>query len=273
MDADFYSDEITDHARKTITQKYNIKTKLNVTVKTDIKSLRFEPSSINLYSEDVKTTDDDGRVYYDFDRRYHGKDESGYDEYGCWVNGDKLFVAYKDGNSRVFIYNAEEGFVSNDGYDAYPEVENWALKEGNNYVRIWYRGAYCTLKVFLDSPAQRAARAKAAREAAKAAASNINKATVSAADIKKASDLGATSVTLGASVKKIQKNAFKGTNITYVEVKTKKLKAKSVKGSLKGSKVSTIKVNIGKKKVNKQYVKKYKKIFTKKNAGKKAKVK
>ena len=52
-------------------------------------------------------------------------------------------------------------------------------------------------------------------------------------------------------------------------VKTKKLKKKSVKGSLKGSKVKTVQVKVGKKKVNKKYVKKYKKIFTKKNAGKK----
>ena len=69
------------------------------------------------------------------------------------------------------------------------------------------------------------------------------------------------------------KNAFKGTKIKTIVVKTKKLKKKSVKGALKGSKVKTVKVQIGSKKVNKKYVKKYKKIFTKKNAGKKAKVK
>ena len=105
------------------------------------------------------------------------------------------------------------------------------------------------------------------------AASNINKTTVTAKDIKKASNLGATTVTLGKNVKKIKKNAFKGTKIKTVVVKSKKLKAKTVKGSLKGSKVKTIKVKVGSKKVNKQYVKKYKKIFTKKNAGKKVSVK
>jgi len=112
----------------------------------------------------------------------------------------------------------------------------------------------------------------AEKEAAKKAASNINKSTVTAADIKKASNLGATTVTLGAKVKKISKNAFKGTKINTVIVKTKKLKKASVKKALTGSKVTKIKVNIGKKKVNKTYVKKYKKIFTKKNAGKKVKV-
>ncbi len=79
-------------------------------------------------------------------------------------------------------------------------------------------------------------------------------------------------VTLGKNVKTVKKNAFKGSKVTKVIVKTKKLSAKSVKGSLKGSKVKTIQVKVGSSKANKKTVKKYKKIFTKKNAGKKAKV-
>ena len=47
----------------------------------------------------------------------------------------------------------------------------------------------------------------------------------------------------------------------------------NVKGSLKGSKVKTIKVKVGKAKTNKSYAKKYSKIFTKANAGKKVAVK
>ena len=61
-------------------------------------------------------------------------------------------------------------------------------------------------------------------------------------------------------------------NAKTLVVKTKKLKKKSVRGSLKGSNVKKVKVQVGSKKVNKKYVKKYKKIFTKKNAGKKVKV-
>ena len=83
----------------------------------------------------------------------------------------------------------------------------------------------------------------------------------------------AKKVTIGANVSTIQNVAFKGSKVTTLIVKTKKLKKTSVKGSLKGSKVKTIKVKVGKKKVNKKYVKKYKKIFTKKNAGKEATVK
>lgn len=74
------------------------------------------------------------------------------------------------------------------------------------------------------------------------------------------------------NVSKIGKKAFAKTKTKTVVVKTKKLTKKSVKGSLKGSKVKTIKVKVGKKKINKKYVKKYKKIFTKKNAGRKVKV-
>ena len=70
----------------------------------------------------------------------------------------------------------------------------------------------------------------------------------------------------------INAKAFKGTKVKTLTVKTKKLTKKSVKASLKSSKIKTVKVSVGKKKVNRQYVKKYKKIFTKKNAGRKVKI-
>ena len=83
----------------------------------------------------------------------------------------------------------------------------------------------------------------------------------------------ATTAVIGKNVKTIKANAFKGSKIKTLTVKSKKLTKKSVKNSLKGSKVKTIKVKVGSKKQNKTYVKKYKKIFTKKNAGKKVSVK
>ena len=78
---------------------------------------------------------------------------------------------------------------------------------------------------------------------------------------------------LGTSVKTISKNTFKGSKVTKLIVKTKKLTKKSVKGSLKSSRIKKIYVKVGKKSVNRKYIKKYKKIFTKKNAGKAVKVK
>ena len=84
-----------------------------------------------------------------------------------------------------------------------------------------------------------------------------------------------TKIVLGKKVKKISKNAFKTyKKVKTLEVKSKKLTKKSVKNALKGSKIKTVKVNVAKKNAtNKKYVKKYKKIFTKKNAGKKVTVK
>ncbi len=82
-----------------------------------------------------------------------------------------------------------------------------------------------------------------------------------------------TTFVLGKKVKKISKSAFKGyKKVKTLTVKTKKLKKASVKQSLKGSKITKVKVKVGKKTVSKEYVKKYKKIFTKKNAGKKVSV-
>lgn len=48
---------------------------------------------------------------------------------------------------------------------------------------------------------------------------------------------------------------------------------KSVYGSLKSSKITAVQVKVGSKKQNKTYVNKYKKYFTKANAGKKVTVK
>ena len=81
------------------------------------------------------------------------------------------------------------------------------------------------------------------------------------------------SVTIGKNVKKIKKNAFRGSSATKMIIKTKKLKKTSVKGSLKGSKIKNIKVKVGNKSQNKKYAKKYKKIFTKKNVGRKVVIK
>lgn len=80
-------------------------------------------------------------------------------------------------------------------------------------------------------------------------------------------------VTVGKNVKVIKKNAFKGSKATKVILKTKLLKKAKVKGCLKSSKVKTVQVKVGSKSQNKKYVKSYRKIFTKSNAGRKVKVK
>ena len=74
-------------------------------------------------------------------------------------------------------------------------------------------------------------------------------------------------------VKGIQPNAFKGSKVKTVTIKTRMLSKASVKNCLQGSKVKTIKVKTVNKKLSKSFVKKYKKFFTKGNCGKKVKVK
>ncbi|MBQ6624164.1 MAG: bifunctional metallophosphatase/5'-nucleotidase, partial [Mogibacterium sp.] len=108
----------------------------------------------------------------------------------------------------------------------------------------------------------------------------VNSTTVTAktidAAVKKVggSEKYVTKIVLGKKVKTVKAKALtKYKKVTTLEVKTTKLKKKTVKNSLKGSKVKTVKVSVGNKKVNKKYVKAYKKIFTKKNAGKSVKVK
>lgn len=67
--------------------------------------------------------------------------------------------------------------------------------------------------------------------------------------------------------------AFKANKARTLTLKTKMLKASTVKNSLKGSKVSVVKVKVGKKSKNKKFAVKYRKAFKKKNCGKKVRIK
>lgn len=72
----------------------------------------------------------------------------------------------------------------------------------------------------------------------------------------------------------ISPKAFaKKRKLKTVTVKTPYLTAKSVKKAFSKSKVKKIYVKIGTKAVNKSYIKRYKRIFTKKNCGRKVKLK
>ncbi len=122
---------------------------------------------------------------------------------------------------------------------------------------------------------------KAEAKAQKIKTITVNAATVSPKVIDKVvkrkggSAKYVTKIILGSKVKKINPKAFaKYKKVTTIEVRTKKLKKKSIKNSLRNSKVKTVRVKVSKKaKTNRSYVKKYKRIFTKKNAGRKAAVK
>lgn len=143
---------------------------------------------------------------------------------------------------------------------------NTAVKAANKFVK--------------DQKAKKAKAAAAKKaKAAKLATITVNSRTVNAKVVDKAVKKAKSSkdkvktIVLGKNVKKVSKNAFKKyKKTTTLQVKTKKLTKKSVKGSLKGSKVKTVQVKVGSGKANEKQAKKYAKIFTKANAGKKVKV-
>lgn len=93
----------------------------------------------------------------------------------------------------------------------------------------------------------------------------LYKVTVTAAGAFKAAKL--RTVTVGANVNKLAKNSFAKSKAVKVILKTKKLTTKNIKGCFRSSKIRTVKVSVGTKKMNRTYVKKYRKIFTKKNTG------
>lgn len=77
-------------------------------------------------------------------------------------------------------------------------------------------------------------------------------------------------VVIGSNVKVISKNAFKGARrLRTIVIKSTKLTKKGVRNSLKGSKVVSVKIY----KTAKKKKKLYKKIFAKRNSGKKVKIK
>lgn len=81
-------------------------------------------------------------------------------------------------------------------------------------------------------------------------------------------------LTTGTALKSIGKNAFKSdSSLKTLTITSKKLSKKAVKGCLKGSSVTTIKVKVsGSAKAKAKYLAAYKKAFAKSNSGKKVNV-
>lgn len=169
--------------------------------------------------------------------------------------------------------------VGNDG--AKEALKKSAVDYGDAGWDPYYGWGMPKYNDFDEAAYDAAIRARQAEERAKKITSvTVNARTVSSKTINSAiSKAGGktkyvTQVVLGSKVTKISKNAFRGTKVKTLQVKTKKLTKKSVKNSLKGSAVKTVKIKVSKKSsINKKYVKKYKKYFTKKNAGRRVSVK
>lgn len=79
-------------------------------------------------------------------------------------------------------------------------------------------------------------------------------------------------VTVGKNVKTLKKNAFTGSKVIKVVLKTKNLKKSQIKGCMSGSKVKKVYVKVGTKAQNKKVLKSYKKFFRKSVIGRKVKI-
>lgn len=177
--------------------------------------------------------------------------------------------------AEVKVYTAEENQAAADTQKAQEEADKKKAEE--------------EAKKAADEAARRAAEARKVKKGDRYVVSGQAYKVTKAASAKTAGTVtftkakNARNITVPASVKlkdgksytvtQIGAKAFAQSKAVKITVKTGKLTKKTVKNSLKGSKVKTVSVKVGNKKANNTYVKKYKKIFTKKNAGKKVTVK
>ena len=81
------------------------------------------------------------------------------------------------------------------------------------------------------------------------------------------------SITIGKGLEAMEQSVFQECRATKMILMSRLLSKTSVKGCLKGSNIRTVVVNVGSKTANRRCVRKYKKIFTTKNVGRKVRVK
>lgn len=247
-------------------------------IEADVKSIKFSPANITVFSEDIARDGGYGVYYTLWDRNkfiYNGSQEN-----SAFADGDSITVTYTDGSSKVFVYKTtfsityDDGSVWN-GYDYFingnedlwPDTYGFSdLVPGkNNTVKIAYHGAATTINVFVDTPALRAQRAEAAAEAARQGTYNGSMPAV------KASKPKAAKKAITVKWKKLKKKQFKSgvskievwvsTNTAFARGATiektvgKKKASVKIKGLQKGvtyyAKVRTIKYVNGQKVVGK----------------------
>jgi len=235
-----------------------------------------------------------------------------YSNYGSKLDfcapGDMLIVAVNNSGSKYYALDIEHcsgtsfaapyiavccAFVKTDDKDADNQKAIQILKSkcvdyGDEGWDCYYGWGMPKYEVFTESggtaaepEAEAEPETKPATKTKSVKTVTLNVRTVTAKAVSKAvkkaggTSKSVTKIILGKKVRKIGPKAFaKYKKVTVLEVRTKKLTKKKVKNALKGSKIRTVRVKVAKKvKTNKSYVKKYKKIFTKKNAGRKVSVK
>ena len=212
----------------------------NADIYNDVERIVFKPSTIKLYSEDIKRTTTSGYTYYALRKRsIHSRSNETWESE--FAPGDQVVVYYDNGRTKTFTnkdyFDEEErqwmdGFFNNDNTEnIYVEISNESgniydeLKAGSNKVKVYYHGRTTTIDVQVETPESRAAEAAreaAAREAAKAAA--VREAAAKAAAEAESARQG--TVVGGLPKVKISKPTAAKKSVT---VKWKKLSKKDLK--------------------------------------------
>lgn len=252
------------------------------TIMNPLESQRFDHYQLPILFEGLITSDGSQVISGDAEESsgpilYTQEQENGWykctDTVGSFTEGTLVAVDLKNNPIKTGYgikgenpYTGEYKVVINGNAPAADAADNAAVKAADG----------STVKVTSNSANTVAyTKAKNAKSVTVPASVSLNGKTYKVTEISANAFKGtkATTVTIGKNVKTIKAKAFNGSKVTTLNVKSKSLTKKSVKGSLKGSKVRTVKVKVGSKAQNKKFVKKYKKIFTKVNAGKKVTIK
>ena len=157
----------------------------NADIYNDVVSIAFKPSTITLYSEDIKRTTSEGYEYYSLRKRaVHSQSNDTWESE--FALGDQVIVYYDNGRTKTFTnkdyFDDGEGdwwdgfFNENDTESIFVEMsaetegKSDELKVGNNKVKVYYHGRSATIDVQVETPESRAAAAAAIEAAARAAA-------------------------------------------------------------------------------------------------------
>jgi len=159
------SDSEINHDKKSVTRKYEIETYVNAVVNSDVKSIKYEPGNIKIYSEDIKEIYPDGSYDFNFYNRRKFKSEDGEEWSTFAVPGDAITVNYADGRTLRYTYDAKQDDFVNGDNSLWVYPENTYLQPGNNVVKFWYHGISTSVNVYMETPEMRA-KAEADKKAA-----------------------------------------------------------------------------------------------------------
>ena len=182
-----------------------------------VASVSFTPATISVWGPNILVSDQTGS-FYDIERRYKWTTHDG-DEYTWYAKGDSLTVKFIDGKTVTYkaglveiseTYNTPYFINGDDFIWLNLEYDN-LLQPGKNSASVSYRKVKAPVTIFVDDPAQKAQRDKAA------AAAKAEKARQGVADSK-------IPKVKGAKKSKVSKSSItlKWTKLTSKQLKKSK---------------------------------------------------